>query len=339
MDDLRRGDGLPARAGHGSAAVHGAPPRLERRVRVPGGAAGRRHAASGSGTATPARPGQWWHDLVRRALDPADGRGVAGRRVRAVRTARRARLAGPPDRAASCSCSWPRRSRTGDAAVDAGRRHPGVPPLPRARLRRPAPQLPVPGRRPAVRRARRAAALRGASRADRRDRLRRGWAATVRPSPRGSPCEVERDEVDARARPRRAAAARARVASLDAQRAHRLRVVGDGVRTSPPASAGTVRRTAARSARSCSSLVTGISAGDDRHVAAGGRDPVAQPQVVVGVEEHLGDRVVGAGAGTCRRSARCPASMAGERGCLYGKAATPTQKSPCARSSAHQSAA
>ena len=36
-------------------------------------------------------------------------------------------------------------------------------------------------------------------------------------------------------------------------------------------------------------------AGQDRHVAAGGRHPVAQPQVVVGVEEHLGDREVGPG--------------------------------------------
>ena len=36
-------------------------------------------------------------------------------------------------------------------------------------------------------------------------------------------------------------------------------------------------------------------AGQDRHVAAGRGDPVAQPQVVVGVEEHLGDREVGAG--------------------------------------------
>ena len=37
-------------------------------------------------------------------------------------------------------------------------------------------------------------------------------------------------------------------------------------------------------------------AGDDRHVAARGLDPVAQPQIVLRLEEHLGDRVVGARA-------------------------------------------
>ena len=42
---------------------------------------------------------------------------------------------------------------------------------------------------------------------------------------------------------------------------------------------------------------------DDRDLAAGGRDPVAQPQVVVGVEEHLGDRVVGTGPALAPRSA------------------------------------
>ena len=35
--------------------------------------------------------------------------------------------------------------------------------------------------------------------------------------------------------------------------------------------------------------------GDDRGVAAGRGHPVAQPQVVIGLEEHLGDRVVGPG--------------------------------------------
>ena len=35
------------------------------------------------------------------------------------------------------------------------------------------------------------------------------------------------------------------------------------------------------------------------------RDPVAQAQVVVGVEEHLGDREVGAGPALARRSSRC----------------------------------
>src|SRR3712207_9514012 len=36
------------------------------------------------------------------------------------------------------------------------------------------------------------------------------------------------------------------------------------------------------------------SAGDDRDVAAAGADPVAQTQVVLGAEEHLGDREIGA---------------------------------------------
>jgi len=36
----------------------------------------------------------------------------------------------------------------------------------------------------------------------------------------------------------------------------------------------------------------GHDAGDDRHVAALRRDPVAQAQVILGVEEHLGDREI-----------------------------------------------
>ena len=68
--------------------------------------------------------------------------------------------------------------------------------------------------------------------------------------------------------------------------------------------------------------------GDDRHVAAARRDRVAQPQVVIGVEEHLGDREVRARAALADeevdvgRRARRPRVALGER------APTPTQNSP-----------
>ena len=39
-------------------------------------------------------PGQWWHDLVRKALDQRAGGALAAQRVRAVRAARAARLQG-----------------------------------------------------------------------------------------------------------------------------------------------------------------------------------------------------------------------------------------------------
>ena len=42
-----------------------------------------------------------------------------------------------------------------------------------------------------------------------------------------------------------------------------------------------------------------------RHVAAQGREPVAQPQEVLGFQEQLGDREVGARAGSWRAAGRC----------------------------------
>ena len=58
--------------------------------------------------------------------------------------------------------------------------------------------------------------------------------------------------------------------------------------------------------------------GDDRHVAGPVGDPVAHPQVVLGPEEHLGDREVGARAAlaarTSRRRCRSPASAGAARG-------------------------
>ena len=100
------------------------------------------------------RPGQWWHDLVNRAVDPklrlewmtdafelseihvlpeAQGHGTGRRLLLNLCSAL-------PHRAILLS--------TPDAA------YPRVSSLPCARLRRPGPQLPVPRRRPAVRRSR-----------------------------------------------------------------------------------------------------------------------------------------------------------------------------------------
>ena len=79
--------------------------------------------------------------------------------------------------------------------------------------------------------------------------------------------------------------------------------------------------------------------GDDRQVAAPRRDPVAQPEVVVGVEEELGDREVGAGVGLARRARRASWSRSGDSGCPSGNAATPTQKSPRPLTSATSSSA
>ena len=104
---------------------------------------------------------------------------------------------------------------------------------------------------------------------------------------------VEGDEVDARhalvEQPR------AHLAGLlDAEPAHRLRVVGD------PLEPRGQRRRERRAGELLGALDRAHlghrhDAGQDRGVAAGRGHPVAQPQVVVGVEEHLGDREVGAG--------------------------------------------
>ncbi len=105
------------------------------------------------------KPGQWWHDLVRNAVNDqtahewlADAFELSELHVlpeyHGIGIGRRLLVSlasGIPHSAVLLS------------TPDAG--HPRVPAVPRHRLRRPGPQLPLPGRRPAVRGARRAAAV------------------------------------------------------------------------------------------------------------------------------------------------------------------------------------
>ena len=121
-------------------------------------------------------PGQWWHDLVRKALDDGQARIWLHGRVRAVRAARAADLPGQRHRPACCSpqlaAGLPHRAMllsTPDADTRAFRLYRRLGFLD---LRR---QLPVPGRRAALRRPRRPPAA------------ARRWHAEPRPAARHAP--------------------------------------------------------------------------------------------------------------------------------------------------------
>ena len=68
-------------------------------------------------------------------------------------------------------------------------------------------------------------------------------------------------------------------------------------------------------------------------------DPVAQPQVAVGVEDELGDRRTPRRRRPWRTSTSASWSRLGDSGCWSGKAATPTVKCPALRTSATSSSA
>ena len=79
--------------------------------------------------------------------------------------------------------------------------------------------------------------------------------------------------------------------------------------------------------------------GHDRGVTAGRGHPVTQPQIVLGVEEHLGDREVGAGPALADEVGGVGRPCRASAGCLYGNAATPTLKSPDSLTSRTRSSA
>ena len=96
-------------------------------------------------------PGQWWHDQVRAALDRRTAkRWLPGAfEVCELHVHPEHQSQGLGRRLLHALLDGP--AVPGGAAVHPGRRHQGVPALPRRRLRRPRPRLPLPRRRAALR--------------------------------------------------------------------------------------------------------------------------------------------------------------------------------------------
>jgi hypothetical protein len=89
---------------------------------------------------------------------------------------------------------------------------------------------------------------------------------------------------------------------FDAERAHGRRIVRDLGELVGQRLSGTVPPDSCSDRWIVVIVVTGMTPARIGTVAAVRSDAVAQPQVVVGVEEHLGDGVVSAARGTSRRT-------------------------------------
>ena len=178
---LRPGDGLRRRRRRGALRLRRPahrPARLPRRRRLrdhPGRRAARRLRLRlpGRARAVVARPGA-------RRPGPADGEEVAARRLRGLRAARPPRPPEPGPGPAAAARPGRRPAPPGGPALHPGRRHQGVPALPRRRLRRPGPRLPLPRRRPALRHPRRPPAA--ATRASRARRTAERGTSAPRPT-------------------------------------------------------------------------------------------------------------------------------------------------------------